>query len=127
MSAISQQLQRARLSRAESSGNESGLYPGGASFGSKHPGNPNRLDRAVSSSSAGPGRFVSSIDEEQSDFVFSMEEEDDNKRSSGGWNYPVGGRSPHLGAISSGRSGTSGQDAKDGKEYLKEMESLYHR
>ncbi|KAH0542099.1 hypothetical protein FGG08_003479 [Glutinoglossum americanum] len=127
MSAISQQLQRARLSRAESCGNESGLYPGTASFGSKHSGTSNRLDRAVSSSSIGASRFVPSIDEEQSDFVFSMEEEDDNKRSSGGWNYPVGGRSPHLGAISSGRNGASGQEAKDGKEYLKEMESLYRR
>ncbi|KAI9868384.1 MAG: hypothetical protein M1813_005827 [Trichoglossum hirsutum] len=127
MSAISQQLQRTRLSRAESSGNEPGLHPGATSFGSKHSGNSNRLDRAVSSSSIGTSRFVSSIDEEQSDFVFSMEEEDDNKRSSGGWNYPVGGRSPHLGAISSGRNGTSGQDAKDGKEYLNEMEPLFHR
>ncbi|KAI9787686.1 MAG: hypothetical protein M1839_000217 [Geoglossum umbratile] len=120
MSAISQQLQRARLSRAESSGNESGLYPGAASFGSKH---PNRLDRAVSSSSIGNSRVVPPI-EENSDFVFSMEEEDD-KRSSGVYNYPVGGRSPHLGAISSGRNGASSQEAKDGKEFLKEMESLY--
>jgi hypothetical protein len=42
--------------------------------------------------------------------VFSMEEEEDKeretvKRNSGGWNYPVGGRSPALAATA--RNGTT--------------------
>ena len=94
MSVISQQLQRTRLSRAESSENQSGLHPVSA----RHSSNPsNRLDRAVSSSSINAGR----IDEEQPDCVFSMEEDDYNgKRYSGQWNHS---RSPDLGPIGGGR------------------------
>lgn len=118
MSMISQQLQRTRLARSESNENSTGLHPGSA----RHTSNPtHRLDRNLSSSSIGTSR----IDEEQADGVFAMEEEEDTKRYSGGWNYPVGGRSPHLGAIGNGRNGASAHDVKEGKEFLKEMETLY--
>lgn len=72
------------------------------------------MDRQISNSSIGAGRFTTPIDEEQGDFVFRMEEEEDKerekekeKRNSGGWSYPVGGRSPHLGAMG-GRTNTNG-------------------
>jgi len=108
MSIISQQLQRTRLSRAESSGNESGLYPITPRVTGHPLGSTVRrtdMDRQVSSSSIGTGRFTTPIDEEQGEFVFSMDEMEvkereieKEKRNSGGWGYPVGGRSPHLGA-----------------------------
>ncbi|MCJ1362232.1 hypothetical protein MMC16_001334 [Acarospora aff. strigata] len=116
MSGISQQLQRMRIARVEPTESSPGLHPGSA----RHPSNT-RLDRAVSSSSVGTSR----IDEEQGDFVFSMEEEDDAKRIGGGWAYPAGGRSPHLGGIGAGRNGTSTAEAKDDKEFLKGMGSFY--
>lgn len=104
MSALSQQLSHTRLaSRSESaSGIEAtnGLHPGSARHHSQSNG---RLDRAVSSSSIGTSR----IDEEQGDCVFSMEEEEDNhnKRYSGGWHsHSSGSRaSPRLGPIGGGR------------------------
>jgi hypothetical protein len=114
MSIISQQLQRTRLGRAESSGSESGLFPS-ASRVTSNPGSARLgradLDRQVSSSSIGTGRFTTPIDEEQGDFVFSMEEEEDKnrekekeKRLSGGSGWGrVEGRSPHLTALG-GRS-----------------------
>ncbi|KZF21808.1 hypothetical protein L228DRAFT_283937 [Xylona heveae TC161] len=86
MSMISQQLQRTRL------GGSSETPPiGGFHYQRHSSGNPSsRLDRAISSSSIGTSR----IDEEQGDFVFSMEEEDDNKRYSSGFGFAVGdGRS----------------------------------
>ncbi|KAI9707093.1 MAG: hypothetical protein M1836_000053 [Candelina mexicana] len=123
MSMISQQLQRTRLSKQELDSG-SGLHPGVARYPS---GSTNgRLDRALSSSSIGNGR----IDEEQGDFVFSMEEEDDgksSKRYSGGWNYPVGGRSPRLSSVSSGKPGVTGHDGKENREYVNGMDSLYGR
>lgn len=85
MSIISQQLQRTRLSRAESSGSDSpapsGLRPTSNPMGS----GPAR--QVSSSSIGGSGRFTTPIDEEQGDFVFSMEEDEakSEKRSSGGW------------------------------------------
>ncbi|KAI9676878.1 MAG: hypothetical protein M1817_006717 [Caeruleum heppii] len=116
MSMISQQLQRTRLARAESGNSDSGLHPSSA----RHSSNPNgRMDRAVSSTSVG-GRSVPSIDEEQGE-VFSMEEEEDTKRHSGGFGYPTGGRSPRLNAIGAGRSGAT----IDGKETKGFLESLY--
>ena len=120
MSGISQQLQRMRIARVESTENSPGLHPGSA----RHTSNPStRLDRAVSSSSIGNSR----IDEEQGDFVFSMEEEDDMKRNSNVWGYPTGGRSPHLGGLGGPRNGTSTIEAKNSKELLKEMDSFYHQ
>jgi len=123
MSIISQQLQRTRLSRAESSGSESGLHP------SRATSNPiSRADlvagRQVSSSSignGGSGRFTTPIDEEQGDFVFSMEgmedvDEKKEKRSSSGWNFSSA-RSPHLGAIGGApRNGTTNGGSVGGVE-----------
>lgn len=120
MSGISQQLQRMRMARVDSTENSPGLHPASA----RHTSNSStRLDRAVSSSSIGTGR----IDEEQGDFVFSMEEEDDSKRNSNIWGYPAGGHSPHLGGLGAVRNGTSAVEVKNGKELLKEMESFYHQ
>lgn len=118
MSIISQQLQRTRLSRAESSGSESGLHPARAA---SNPIGAGRVgltsERQVSSSSignGGSGRFTTPIDEEQGDFVFSMEGMEDvdekkgEKRNSGGWTYAGSTRSPHLGAIGgTPRNGTA--------------------
>ena len=116
MSALSQQLSHTRLaSRTDSaSGNEptNGLHPGSARHHSQANG---RLDRAVSSSSIGTSR----IDEEQGDCVFSMEEEDDhNKRYSGGWHsHSSGGRaSPRMSAIG-GRRQHEQKRVKDGEPY----------
>ncbi|KAI9816565.1 MAG: hypothetical protein M1827_001697 [Pycnora praestabilis] len=127
MSMISQQLQRTRLSRAESSESGIGLHPGFAAAAHRHSvgggggsamGVPNgRLDRAVSSSSIGNSR----IDEEQGDFVFSMEEEEDTKRYSGGWNYPTGGRSPRIGPIAGVRHGVGAGS----QEAAKALEGFY--
>ncbi|KAG9229126.1 hypothetical protein BJ875DRAFT_446249 [Amylocarpus encephaloides] len=116
MSIISQQLQRTRLSRAESSGSESGLHPSRVvnnPLGSSRAGLS--VDRQISSGSInGSGRFTTPIDEENADFVFNMEGMDEvderkgEKRNSGGWPYPT--RSPHLGpavgAPSNGNSST---------------------
>jgi hypothetical protein len=132
MSIISQQLQRTRLSRAESSGSESGLYPIAPRVTSNPIGSAIRrtdMDRQVSSSSIGTGRFTTPIDEEQGEFVFSMEEEEvkereieKEKRSSGGWGYPVGGRSPHLGTIggrsSNGSNGATSNGPAGGMEAI---------
>ncbi|KAI9800225.1 MAG: hypothetical protein M1825_004209 [Sarcosagium campestre] len=101
-SMISQQLQRTRINGNNETPN---LHPSSAArfSGSSARG----LDRAVSTSSSssaagvGGGRLVPSIDEEQGE-IFSLEEEDDSKRLSGGWNYPVGGRSPRLNALTGG-------------------------
>lgn len=107
MSIISQQLQRTRLSRAESGGSESGLHPNRVASNSI--GSTSRVgDRQVSSNSiGGSGRFTTPIDEEQGEFVFSMEDDLDEKRgekrNSGGWST----RSPHVGAVGGGRNGVS--------------------
>jgi hypothetical protein len=119
MSIISQQLQRTRLvGRAESNATESGLHPSRVSsnpIGSVPGRSALAGERQVSSSSignGGSGRYTTPIDEEQGDFVFSMEGMEDvdekkgEKRNSGGWTFAGGTRSPHLGAIGgSGRNG----------------------
>ena len=117
MSMISQQLQRTRLSKADSLSSEAGLHLTSA----KQSTNPaGKTDRAVSSSSIGNGRTVSSIDEEPGE-VFSMEEEEDTKRYGDGWNYPVGGRSPGLGPIG-GRVPTIAEaEQKESKEFLNSL------
>ena len=129
MSIISQQLQRTRLSRAESSGSESGLHPVSAARVSSNPIGSGAAraglvgERQVSSSSignGGSGRFTTPIDEEQGDFVFSMEGMEDvdekkgEKRNSGGWTYAGGTRSPHLGAVGGGRNGASNGGGVEG-------------
>ncbi|KAI9801656.1 MAG: hypothetical protein M1833_002338 [Piccolia ochrophora] len=114
MSVISQQLQRTSLSR-DSASADTNLHPSSARFS----GNATRnIDRAVSSSSISTGRFVPSIDEEQGE-IFSLEEEEDTKRYSGGWNYPVGGRSPRLNAMSDRRTAASTMtEGREGNELL---------
>ncbi|KAH8779331.1 hypothetical protein BGZ57DRAFT_941511 [Hyaloscypha finlandica] len=85
MSIISQQLQRTRLSRAESSGSDSGLHPSRVSsnpIGSGAARTGLVAERQVSSSSignGGSGRFTTPIDEEGGDIMFSMEGMDDEK------------------------------------------------
>ncbi|CAL3969759.1 unnamed protein product [Diplocarpon coronariae] len=111
MSIISQQLQRTRLSRAEASGTDlPARAPGSAISGARVV-----AERQVSSSSigtGGSGRFTTPIDEEQGDFMFSLEGMEDGeekkgeKRHSGGWTLAGGAKSSHLGAIS--RNGVPG-------------------
>ncbi len=94
MSMISQQLSRTRLaSRAsEPTAPGSDSTSTGPLGSARYPSSPSssNLNRAVSSSSMGPGR----INEEQADGVFPMEEEEEGsqaKRYSGsGWNIPTG-------------------------------------
>ncbi|KAK2757863.1 hypothetical protein FQN54_004269 [Arachnomyces sp. PD_36] len=104
MSMISQQLSGASL------------HPGTARHSSSV-GPGSRLDRAVSSPVT-----TSRIDEEQGDLVFSMEEEENNKRSSVAWNS---NKSTSDEAPGPGHTTVSGQDTNEGKAYLKGMESLY--
>jgi hypothetical protein len=127
MSIISQQLQRTRLGRAESSGSESGLHPVTATRTTSGPigsgsGRSGLVgERQISSSSignGGSGRFTTPIDEEQSEFVFNMDEVDEKKgekRNSGGWTYAGGMKSPHLGAVGS-RNEVSGTTNATGVE-----------
>lgn len=115
-SIISQQLSRTRLCRAESAGSDGGSL--GASRVTSNPIGTGRradFDRTISSSSVGTNRFTTPIDEsneEQADFVFRMEEEEDTEKrkrdSGGGWSYPTGGRSPHLGAQNSRKQNGNG-------------------
>jgi hypothetical protein len=102
MSLLSQNLKRTNLSGSD-------LPPGRVTsnpIGSRLAG-----ERQVSSSSIGHGRFTTPIDEEQGEFVFSMdgmEDGDDKKgekRNSGGWAYPTNTRS--IGVNGSARNGTS--------------------
>lgn len=116
MSIISQQLQRTKLARVESGGTESSLHPSRASSNLIGSGSSRVGERQVSSSSIGngigSGRFTTPIDEEQGDFVFSMEGMEDvdekkgEKRNSGGWTYAGSTRSPNLGSVSAPRNGT---------------------
>ncbi|KFY61652.1 hypothetical protein V497_02804 [Pseudogymnoascus sp. VKM F-4516 (FW-969)] len=117
MSIISQQLQRTRLGRAESAGTEPSLLPAVQRVTSNPIGTPTRPERATSGTSLAAGRVNMPIDEEQGDFVFSMEEEEDKERESskrssgGGWNYPVGAKSPHA---NGGRNGTTSGGGMEG-------------
>lgn len=122
MSIISQQLQRTRLGRAEPSSNDSGLLTVGAPRATTNPIGTGAAktglssERQVSSSSIGPGgsgRFTTPIDEEQGDFVFSMDGMEDvdekEKRNSGGWTL---GSSTRTSSV--GKNGVSGTTAVDG-------------
>ncbi|KAF2435997.1 hypothetical protein EJ08DRAFT_667416 [Tothia fuscella] len=116
MGMISQQLQRTRLSSRpsdENPGTPASLqHPGvarvtsGSSITSNGPG---RLDRAVSSNSVGRDK----IDEEPE--LFSMDDEETSKRSSGAWAhgspFSIGKASPRLGPIGGQRSsGIAGKE-----------------
>lgn len=72
MSTLSQQLQSMRLKRTESGESNSGLHPAIA----RHSSGGGRFDRTISS----PRLSTTRIDEEVGDLVFSMEEEETNKR-----------------------------------------------
>jgi len=122
MSIISQQLQRTRLGRAEPTSSDSGLLPVGATRASSNPIGTGAArtgpssDRQVSSSSIGPGgsgRFTTPIDEEQGDFVFSMDgmedvDEKKEKRNSGGWTITGNTRTSNFGVVGGGKNGVSG-------------------
>ena len=110
MSVLSQQLQRSHID--DTPGNASPhLHPSAARNGSS--GSEKRhMERHVSSgsiSSSVTGRFTTPIDEEDPDFVFSMEEEDDanasraRKRVSAGLN--MGGWGSYAGAAAAGSKG----------------------
>ena len=112
MSALSQQLSHTRLASrtdpASSSELTNGLHPSSARHASYSNGRP---ERNISSSSFGTAR----IDEEQGEGVFSMEEDENtNKRYSGGWHsISSGGRaSPRTGPVGGSRQG----EQKKGKE-----------
>ncbi|EZF70393.1 hypothetical protein H105_07208 [Trichophyton soudanense CBS 452.61] len=94
------------------------LHPSSARAPTSNP----RLDRNISSPVS-----TSRIDEEQSDLVFSMEEEESNKRTSAIWGANKETPPPTEGEKNANaKASTAGQDKKDGngKSYLK-MESLY--
>ncbi|KAK2875126.1 hypothetical protein FQN49_001752 [Arthroderma sp. PD_2] len=80
-----------------------------------------RLERNVSSPVS-----TSRIDEEQGDLVFSMEEEESNKRTGASWGANKGTAVSEGEQSANTKASTAGQDKKDGngKSYLK-MESLY--
>ena len=125
MSIISQQLQRTRLGRAEPIGSDSNLLPIGATRASSTPigTGAGKLglssDRQLSSSSignGGSGRFTTPIDEEQGDFVFSMDgmedesekkEKEKEKRNSGGWTIGSTSKTSNYGIIGAGKNGVS--------------------
>ena len=139
MSIISQQLQRTRLGRAESSGSEPGLYPAVASRITSNPVGTGvkrtDMDRQVSGSIIGTARFTTPIDEEQGEFVFRMEEEEGQererekeKRNSGnGWGYRTGAgagtKSPHLGAV--GGRNTNGSNGMSTNGNVRGMEGMF--
>ncbi|KAJ9225570.1 hypothetical protein DTO169C6_2006 [Paecilomyces variotii] len=75
---VSGSAQQSSMSTLSQQLNGMSLHPSSARQGSAGPSS--RLDRTVSSPVT-----TSRIDEEQSDLVFSMEEEEGNKRSSVGW------------------------------------------
>lgn len=105
VSALSQQLQRTRLS----SDGQNGLHP----ISSRHSSNPgSRLDRAISSSSINTNR----IDEEAPECIFSLDEEECNGgRNNSGFYLSSGIRSPNLGPIGGGRQGLNVQSGDMGK------------
>ncbi len=124
MSMISQQLQRTRLSSKtdNSSNNDGTLHPGAGKANGHHLG-AGKMERVVSSSSMNNGRTVSSIDEEPGE-VFSMEEVDDLRRSSGVWNPPADGRSPRVGPIGGGRASAIAADGKDSRDRFGSLGAL---
>ena len=76
MSTLSQQLRTMQLKRTESAESTSSIHP---PIGPRQASS--RFDRTISS----PGLSTTRIDEEASDLVFSMEEEETSKRNSSTW------------------------------------------
>ncbi|KAI9735873.1 MAG: putative E3 ubiquitin-protein ligase makorin-2 [Cirrosporium novae-zelandiae] len=101
-SMLSQQLHQARLGgRSESSENSNGARPGV----NRHPSNASsRLDRTISSSSITGGRQ----DEEQSDMLFSMDQEEGAKAK-----WATGVKSPDFGPIGGSRSSSGNHGPKE--------------
>ena len=116
MSVLSQQLQRSRIDDAP--GNASPLLRPSTA---RNAGKGGHMERHVSSgsiSSSVTGRFTTPIDEEDPDFVFSMEEEDDpasaraRKRGSSG--LGMGAWGSYAGAVAAGKGQSNGaKDIKD--------------
>lgn len=116
MSVLSQQLQRSHLD--DHPGNASPLlHPSTA----RTPGKDRHMERHVSSgsiSSSVTGRFTTPIDEEDPDFVFSMEEEEEpaatraRKRGSSG--LSMGGWGSYAGVVSGKGQANGGKDTKEG-------------
>ncbi|KAK0750640.1 hypothetical protein B0T18DRAFT_323191 [Schizothecium vesticola] len=123
MSALTQQIQRTRLGDDSSTGTNAHLSPHLPRNPGANGAGAGRLERHVSTGSIGSsGRFTTPIDEEDSSFVFSMEEEPEEdadtkarkrtsggplKTSSSGWSYASAVASNRNGAGAPGGSGSS--------------------
>jgi hypothetical protein len=116
MSMLSQQLQRSRLDEPQG-GSSPLLHPVSARSASGPIGKDRHMERhvssgSISSSMAGTGRFTTPIDEEDSAFVFNMEEEDDSalnrarKRGSNG--LAMGTTWGNYASVVSGKTQTNG-------------------
>ncbi|KAL3426118.1 Protein cps3 [Phlyctema vagabunda] len=116
MSMIAQELSRTRISaRSDSSNGKPGLHPVSAARTSSNAIGRGVAERQLSSSSIGTGRFTTPIDEEQAEFLFNMEEdENQSKRNSGGWTYSGGTKSPNLGPIGNGNRSGPGSHSTNG-------------
>ncbi|KAM0513184.1 hypothetical protein ACHAPE_008030 [Trichoderma viride] len=123
MSVLSQQLQRSRLDDTLN-GSSPLLHPtAGRSAGNgiSPIGKDRGLERHVSSASIGSsGRFTTPIDEEDSAFVFSMEEEEDassakaRKRGSSG--LALGSFTSYASAAAASKGAAPSNGAKDGRD-----------
>lgn len=130
LSALTQQIQRTRLGDDSTPGPNPHLHPNaansrGASSAvgvigpSKEIQRDRALERHVSSGSIGSsanGRFTTPIDEEDSSFVFSMEEDDEaasrdknRKRQSGGFGLGGGASWSYAGVVSGGKGAANGK------------------
>lgn len=122
MSVLSQQLQRSRLDDTLN-GSSPLLHPTAsrsAGNGISPIGKDRSLERHVSSASIGSsGRFTTPIDEEDSAFVFSMEEEEDSSsskaRKRGSSGLALGSFTSYAGAAAS-KGATPSNGAKDGRD-----------
>lgn len=132
MSMLSQQLQRSRLEEAAAGSGASGsplLHPSSAARNIAPLDKGRGMERHISSgsiSSSVTGRFTTPIDEEDPDFVFSMEDEEETvaartrKRVSAGlnmnpWGSYAGAVSGKPGATSSGPSNAKDAMAMNGR------------
>ncbi|KAK4071720.1 uncharacterized protein Triagg1_5958 [Trichoderma aggressivum f. europaeum] len=125
MSVLSQQLQRSRLDDTLN-GSSPLLHPTvgrNASNGISPIGKDRSLERHVSSTSIGSsvtGRFTTPIDEEDPDFVFSMEEEDDSSsskiRKRGSSGLALGAYSSYANAAAASKTVPASNGTKEGRD-----------
>lgn len=125
MSVLSQQLQRSRLDDTLN-GSSPLLHPTvsrNASNGISPIGKDRSLERHVSSTSIGSsvtGRFTTPIDEEDPDFVFSMEEEDDSSaskiRKRGSSGLALGAYSSYANAAAASKTLPASNGTKEGRD-----------